>query len=120
MIAEVGFIENVSGSRIAMPLAPPRPGSTPISTPSTMPTSMKRMFGPVSATLKPCRRFWISSMVHSPNIASMGPFGSGTRNQRSNTRKKNSGTPIATPAHSGQPNLPCRRMKNAISTSEAM
>ena len=40
MIADVGFIENVSGSRIAMPLAPPRPGSTPISTPSVMPISM--------------------------------------------------------------------------------
>ena len=26
MIAEVGDIENVSGSRIATPLAPPRPG----------------------------------------------------------------------------------------------
>ena len=33
MIAEVGDIAKVSGSRIATPLAPPRPGSTPISTP---------------------------------------------------------------------------------------
>ncbi len=40
MMADVGFIENVSGSRIATPFAPPRPGSTPISTPSVMPTSM--------------------------------------------------------------------------------
>ena len=38
MIAEVGFIENVSGSRIATPLAPPRPGNTPINTPSITPT----------------------------------------------------------------------------------
>ena len=30
MIAEVGGIVNVSGSRIATPLAPPRPGSTPM------------------------------------------------------------------------------------------
>ena len=30
MIAEVGDIENVSGSKIATPLAPPSPGSTPI------------------------------------------------------------------------------------------
>src|ERR671913_412834 len=36
-IAEVGDIVNVSGRRIATPLAPPRPGSTPISTPRTMP-----------------------------------------------------------------------------------
>ena len=38
MIAEVGDMLNVSGSRIATPLAPPRPGSTPMITPSTMPT----------------------------------------------------------------------------------
>ena len=33
MIAEVGDMAKVSGSRIATPLAPPRPGSTPISMP---------------------------------------------------------------------------------------
>ena len=37
MIAEVGGMLKVSGSRIATPLAPPRPGSTPMITPSTMP-----------------------------------------------------------------------------------
>src|SRR4051812_47127841 len=62
MIADVGFIENVSGSRIAMPLAPPRPGSTPISTPSVTPTSMKPRLGRVSATLNPCIRLPSSSM----------------------------------------------------------
>ena len=30
MIAVVGGIVNVSGSRMATPLAPPRPGSTPM------------------------------------------------------------------------------------------
>ena len=40
MIAEVGDMPKVRGRRIATPLAPPRPGSTPISTPRTMPTSM--------------------------------------------------------------------------------
>ena len=40
MIAEVGGIVNVSGSRIATPFAPPRPGSTPMMTPSMMPTTM--------------------------------------------------------------------------------
>jgi hypothetical protein len=40
MIAEVGFIEKVSGKRIATPFAPPSPGSTPISTPSRMPITM--------------------------------------------------------------------------------
>ena len=40
MIAEVGDIENVSGSRIATPLAPPRPGSTPMITPSRIPITI--------------------------------------------------------------------------------
>jgi hypothetical protein len=40
MIADVGDIEKVSGRRMATPLAPPRPGSTPISTPSVMPMPM--------------------------------------------------------------------------------
>src|SRR4029078_10683623 len=61
MIAEVGGIEKVSGSRIATPLAPPRPGSTPISTPSRMPTSMNRRFFQVSATANPCIRLLTSS-----------------------------------------------------------
>ena len=53
MIAEVGDIENVSGSRIATPLAPPRPGSTPMMTPSMMPTSITRMLNGWSTTAKP-------------------------------------------------------------------
>src|SRR5882762_7387316 len=61
MIADVGGIENVSGRRIATPLAPPRPGRTPISTPRRMPTSMKSRFWNVSATAKPCIRLLISS-----------------------------------------------------------
>ena len=40
MIAEVGGMLKVSGSRMATPLAPPRPGSTPMITPRMMPTSM--------------------------------------------------------------------------------
>ena len=48
MMAEVGVIVKVSGSRIATPLAPPRPGSTPISTPSMMPTNIRPMFIGVS------------------------------------------------------------------------
>src|SRR2546423_1625347 len=55
MIAEVGFMLNVSGSRIATPLAPPKPGSTPMMTPSTMPISISARLVGVSATWKPCR-----------------------------------------------------------------
>ena len=40
MIADTGDIEKVRGRRMATPLAPPRPGSTPISTPRKMPTNM--------------------------------------------------------------------------------
>ena len=39
MIAEVGGIVNVKGSRIATPFAPPSPGSTPMMVPRTMPTT---------------------------------------------------------------------------------
>src|SRR3982750_2040357 len=52
-IAEVGDIVKVSGSRIATPLAPPRPGNTPISTPSVMPTNIRPMFIGVRTTAKP-------------------------------------------------------------------
>src|SRR5215217_8088521 len=53
MIAEVGDIVKVSGSRMATPLAPPSPGSTPMSTPSVMPTIMRSRFIGVRMTLKP-------------------------------------------------------------------
>ena len=41
MIAEVGGMENVSGSRMATPLAPPSPGSTPMMVPSAMPMTAR-------------------------------------------------------------------------------
>ena len=53
MIAEVGDMLKVSGSRIATPLAPPRPGSTPMRTPSTMPTTITMMLNGCSTTAKP-------------------------------------------------------------------
>src|SRR6266704_1313359 len=62
MMAEVGFIENVSGSRIATPFAPPSPGSTPMITPRTMPTNISARFLNVSATAKPWISDWISSI----------------------------------------------------------
>ena len=65
MIAEVGDIVKVSGSRIATPLAPPRPGSTPISTPSMMPTNISSMFIGVRMTAKPWNSALISSMESS-------------------------------------------------------
>src|SRR5581483_4119177 len=53
MMAEVGGIANVRGSRIATPFAPPSPGSTPMITPSTMPIIMSSMLNGVSTTLNP-------------------------------------------------------------------
>src|SRR5450631_2023242 len=62
MIAEVGFIENVSGRRIATPFAPPSPGSTPMITPSVIPTIISmRLYG-VRATENPCSSALIFSM----------------------------------------------------------
>src|SRR5690348_168196 len=57
MIADVGGIVNVSGSRIAMPFAAPRPGSTPMMTPSTMPSSINPMLNGDIATAKPWNRY---------------------------------------------------------------
>jgi hypothetical protein len=52
-MAEVGSIVKVSGSRIATPLGPPRPGSTPTKMPSTSPTIITARTFQVSRTLKP-------------------------------------------------------------------
>ena len=53
MMAEVGDIVKVSGSKMATPLAPPKPGNTPIKTPKIMPTNISSMFIGVKMTLKP-------------------------------------------------------------------
>ena len=99
MMADVGFMLNVSGSRMATPLAPPRPGSTPMITPSTMPTSISVRLNGVSATWKPCSSEAISDMVAPqarPSRASIGPFGSGVLNQISNIANSTSGRPTDT------------------------
>src|SRR6185437_12312799 len=57
MIADVGGIVNVSGSRIAMPFAAPSPGSTPMTTPRTMPSSISPKLNGVSTTAKPWKRY---------------------------------------------------------------
>src|SRR5204862_6067867 len=53
-IAEVGSMVKVSGSRIATPFGPPRPGSTPTKMPSTRPTIISSSVFHVSSTAKPC------------------------------------------------------------------
>jgi hypothetical protein len=53
MIAEVGGMVNVSGSRIAMPLAPPSPGNTPMMTPRMTPINISIRLKGDSATEKP-------------------------------------------------------------------
>src|ERR1041384_7244419 len=53
-IAEVGSMVKVSGSRIATPFGPPRPGRTPTKMPSTRPTIMSDSVFTVSSTWKPC------------------------------------------------------------------
>src|SRR4051812_47071127 len=71
MIADVGDIEKVRGSRMATPLAPPRPGSTPISTPSVMPTIISSRFIGVRMTLNPWSRDPISFMRGGPGPGSV-------------------------------------------------
>src|SRR4029079_4147371 len=66
-------IENVSGSRIATPLAPPSPGSTPMITPRMIPASISATLNHESATAKP---------PNSELISSMGAFGSVQAEQR--------------------------------------
>jgi hypothetical protein len=63
MMAEVGDIENVRGSKIAMPLAPPRPGSTPMITPRVTPMNISSRLNGVNATAKPWNRAPRSSIT---------------------------------------------------------
>src|SRR5262245_30538414 len=68
MIAEVAppgceAIENVSGSRIATPFAPPSPGSTPMITPRTIPASISIRLNHDRATAKPPIRALISCIA---------------------------------------------------------
>src|SRR3954462_12700001 len=65
-IAEVGSIVKVSGSRIATPLGPPRPGSTPTKMPSTRPTIIKSSVFHVSRTAKPCTSRPKASIIFGP------------------------------------------------------
>src|SRR5688572_318671 len=67
MIAEVAppgvcAMPKVSGSRIATPLAPPSPGSTPMITPRITPVNISSRLVGVMATPKPCISDWISSI----------------------------------------------------------
>src|SRR6185503_3361125 len=80
MIAEVcppgcWAMENVRGSRIATPLAPPRPGNTPMITPSTMPANISIRLNHVMATAKPPIREFISCIFRAaPSGEAEGRF----------------------------------------------
>src|SRR6185436_700951 len=71
-IAEVGSIVKVSGSRIATPFGPPRPGSTPTKIPSTSPKIIKAMIFHVMRTAKPCNSSPNASMTSF--LAAQGRF----------------------------------------------
>src|SRR6476646_2896486 len=64
-MAEVGSMVKVSGSRMATPFGPPRPGSTPTKIPSTRPTIISASVLNVSRTEKPWMRRPIASMAAS-------------------------------------------------------
>ena len=100
---------NVSGSRIATPLAPPRPGRTPMMVPRAMPmTATKRLYG-VIAIWKPRKRFSIP-IAYCPSHASSGPLGIGTRNHFSKMKNVASGKRTATASTAGQECRPIQRM----------
>ena len=61
MMAEVGGMVKVSGNKIAMPFAPPKPGNTPMMTPSVTPTNINIKLMGVIATEKP----WNSALISS-------------------------------------------------------
>ena len=65
MMAEVGGIVKVNGNRIAIPLAPPRPGNTPMITPSVTPTNINNKLKGVIATANPLNKALISSNWYS-------------------------------------------------------
>src|SRR5215831_17099966 len=62
-IADVGSMVKVSGSRIATPFGPPRPGSTPTNMPSTSPSIISDSVFTVSSTPKPRNRSSSASMA---------------------------------------------------------
>src|SRR5262245_38246085 len=71
MMAEVGGMVKVRGSRMATPLAPPRPGSTPMTVPRSTPTTATPRLNGVMATEKPRKRF--SSPIVSREGGSRAP-----------------------------------------------
>ncbi len=120
-IAEVGSIVNVSGSKIATPFGPPRPGSTPTKMPSTSPNIISSNVFHVSSTAKPCIKRpsasirSVLSAGQRPSAASSGPFGMMTSKA---TSKVTNITAVNTKAVSSDFHsaiLPTTRMKPAIS-----
>src|SRR3954453_10810599 len=73
-MAEVGSMVKVSGSRIATPFGPPRPGSTPTKMPSTSPTIISASVFHVSSTANPCIKRPKASMILSTLLAAEGRF----------------------------------------------
>src|SRR5438128_7444443 len=73
-MAEVGSMVKVSGSRIATPLGPPSPGSTPTKIPSTSPTIISASVFQVSSTAKPCIRRPKASISRPGLLAAEGRF----------------------------------------------
>ncbi len=92
MMPEVGGIVKVSGKRIATPLAPPRPGNTPMIVPSRMPITATNKLKGVTATWNPSQMF-STPIDQYPSQASSGPLGIGTKNHFSKIKKVTRGTP---------------------------
>jgi hypothetical protein len=63
MMPPVGSMLKVSGNRMAMVAAGPRPGRMPITVPRKQPTKHQRMFCGCRAMPKPCSSPLIASMA---------------------------------------------------------
>src|SRR3569623_888027 len=71
-MAEVGSIKKVIDSRIATPLGPPRPGSTPTNTPRMRPTNIRPRIFQLSSTEKPWSRSEKASICSPFSVAEQG------------------------------------------------
>src|SRR5258706_7115765 len=82
MIAEVVppgscAMPKVSGSRMATPFAPPRPGSTPMMTPRITPANIRTIFFSDSAIANPCIRDWFAAISAKAEPVLDRPLGQG-------------------------------------------
>ena len=100
-------MEKVTGSRIATPLAPPSPGSTPMMVPRRMPRTARPRLNGCERNLKTQQQFSSPSSVS--HQASTAPWAWGRGTTISNTTKvSHRGTARSKQEHHRDPAVPSR------------